>query len=88
MKMSDILRALNRYLSAVALAGWYTLFPVAFFKLAHSVFTHWRGGTFSAHDVFVAFALALMVWLTYRSVGLAYTCALVAITYIAYSLVP
>ncbi len=84
--MSDILRALNRHLREVALAGWYILFPIAFFRLAHSVFTHWRGGTFSANDAFVAFALALMVWLTYRSVGLSYTCALVAVAYIAYSM--
>lgn len=80
MKISDLLHSLGRNLRAAALAGWYILFPVAFFELAHSVFTHWRGGTFSANDVFVALALALMVWLTYRSVGLSYACALVAIT--------
>lgn len=84
-EMSDILRGLNRYLRGAALAGWYALFPVAFFKLAHTVFTHWRGGTFSTSDALVVFALALMVWLGYRSTGLPYACALVAVAYIAYS---
>lgn len=85
--MSDILRALNRYLREVALAGWYTLFPIAFFKLAYIVFTHWKGGTFSVDDAFTVLMLALMVWLTHRSVGLPYSCALLAVAYIAYSVV-
>lgn len=84
--MSDVLRALVGNLRTAALAGWYILFPISFFTLTHSVFTHWRGGTFSANDAFVAFALALMVWLSYRSTGLPYACALVAVAYIAYSL--
>lgn len=83
--MSNVLRTLVGNLKRTALAGWYILFPVSFFKLAHGVFTHWRGGGFSADDAFVAFALALMVWLSYRSTGLPYACALVAVAYIAYS---
>ncbi|RTG96659.1 hypothetical protein [Thermus scotoductus] len=88
--MPDALRSLirnfGRVVNKALVVGWYVLLPVSFFKLVHGVFVHWKGGTFSGDDVFVAIMLSIMVFLAYRYVGVPFGGSLLAIAYIAYSL--
>lgn len=88
--MPDALRSLirnfGRVVNKALEVGWYILLPVSFFKLAHGVFVHLKGGLFSGDDAFVATMLFVMVFLAYRHVGVPFGGSLLAIAYIAYSL--
>jgi len=66
--------------------GWYTGFPISFFKLVREVLLHWRTGTFSGEDALLTLALVMMVWFAFRFVGIPLGGSLLAIGYITYSL--